>query len=80
MVERIADPLPKCHGREEAVRLSKLIELRVSVQHSGRDELVKDTDDEWRKDSEHDVVERPCPGFVNDLSRVVVEQRILGQS
>lgn len=56
MVERIANPLPECHGREEAVRLTKLIELRVSIQHSSGNKLVKDTDDEGRKDGEYDVV------------------------
>jgi len=39
--------------------------------------LVEDTDDERRKYGEEHVVERPSPGLVNDLSRVVIKERVL---
>jgi hypothetical protein len=57
MVKRIADPLPESHRREEAVRLSQLIELGIPIQHSGRNKLIKDTDDQWGEDGENNVVE-----------------------
>lgn len=57
VIERIPDPLPKCSGREELVVLSELIQLWIPVEHSGRHELVEDTDDERGKDGEENVVE-----------------------
>jgi hypothetical protein len=36
--------------------------------------LVEDTDNEWRKDGEEDVVEGESPGFVGDLSREIVKE------
>lgn len=57
MIKCIGDPLPKRRWCEKAVGLTQTVELWVSVEHSGRNELVKDADDEWRKHGEDDVVE-----------------------
>jgi hypothetical protein len=57
VVESVPNPLPECHRGKETVRLSKLIQLRVSIEHSCRDELVENTDDQRRKNGEDDVVE-----------------------
>jgi hypothetical protein len=42
---------------EEGILLSQLIELRVSVQETSRDKLVKYADHQRRGNSEEDVVE-----------------------
>jgi hypothetical protein len=57
VVESVPNPLPECHRGKETVRLPELIQLRVSIEHSCRDELVENTDDERRKNGEDDVVE-----------------------
>ena len=77
MVERIADPEPKCRLREELVPLPELVQLRVAIQESRGDELVEDTDDEGWEDGEDDVVQRERPGLVGDLTGEVVEEGIL---
>jgi hypothetical protein len=48
MVEGVSDPLPKRRLGKEGVALAKLVKLRVPVQHTRRDKLVKNTDDQWR--------------------------------
>jgi hypothetical protein len=77
MVDSVRCPHPERLWREEVVLLSKPIELRVPVQHSGADELIEDADDERREEGEDDVVERERPGFVGDLTGKVVEERVL---
>jgi hypothetical protein len=57
MEQRISKPHPKCGLREESVFLSERVQLRVSIQYPGRDKLVEDTDDEWRKHGEDNVVQ-----------------------
>ena len=77
VVEGIADPVEERHGREEVVLLPELVQLRVSVEHSGRDELVEDTDNEGWEDREDDVVVGHRPAFEGDLAGEVVEPRVL---
>lgn len=57
MVESVADPLPECHRGKETVGLSELIQLGVPIEHPRGDELVENTDDQRRKDSEDNIVE-----------------------
>jgi hypothetical protein len=57
--------------------LAKPVELRVAVEHAGRDELVEDADDKRREDRKDDVVQRERPRLVGDLARKVVEERVL---
>lgn len=61
MVERICNPEPECSLREEFVFLTQDIELRITVQKSGRDELIENTDDEGRQYSKDNIVERERP-------------------
>lgn len=61
------------HPGEEGVHLEKdaflaeLVELRVSIEEAGRDELVEDAHHEGGKDGKEDVVERQSPGLHDDL-------------
>lgn len=77
VIECIADPQPKGRLREELVPLPELVQLRVAIQESRRDELVEDTDDERREDGEDDIVQRERPGLVGDLTGEVVEEGVL---
>lgn len=77
VVERVDDPKPECLGREEVVLLAELVQLGVSIEHSCADELVKDSDDERGQEGEDDVVERERPRLVGDLTREVVDERVL---
>lgn len=77
MIERICYPLPEGSGCEEAVRLPQPIQLRVAIEHASADELIEDTYDQGREDGEDDIVVRHCPAFKRNLSRVVVEPRVL---
>lgn len=56
MIQGIGNPEPKCSFGEEDVLLAQSVQLRVAIQHSGRDELIKDADDERWEYSEDDVV------------------------
>ena len=77
MIEGINNPLPESSTRKERIPLTKLVQLRVSIQYSSWDELVEDTDNERWEDSEDDVVEGECPWFEGDLTWEVVEEREL---
>lgn len=61
VIESICDPLPECRFGEENILLAEYIKLRISVKDASRDELVKDADDERRKDGEDNVVKGECP-------------------
>ena len=61
MVQRIRDPEPESGLGEEYILLAQDVELRIPIQDTGRDELVKDTDNERRQDGENDVIERQRP-------------------
>ena len=78
VIEGVEDPEPKRGLCEERVLLPEHVELRIAIEDAGRDELVKDADDERREDGEDDVVQGQGPGLVRDLARKVVEERVLG--
>ena len=67
MVEAIEDPGKERVHLEEDPFLPQLVELRVSVEESGGNELVEDTHDKRRKDCEEDVIEGEGPRLKNDL-------------
>jgi len=56
VIERVSDPIEKGDRREEVILLAKLIELGIPVKHASRDELIEDSNDEGRENSEDDVV------------------------
>ena len=58
MVESIADPIEEGVGREEVILLSELIKLGIPVEHTCRDVLIENPDDQRREDGENDVVVR----------------------
>lgn len=68
MIESIDDPRPETGDLEKHSFLAQLIELRISIQQSRRDKLLNNSQDERGKHREDDVVERECPGFVDDLA------------
>ena len=61
MVQRIRNPEPESGLCEEHILLAQDVELRIPIQDSGGDELVKDTDNERRQDGENDVIEGQRP-------------------
>jgi len=61
MVQRVHDPEPESGLCEEHILLAQGVELRVPIQDTGGDKLVKDTDDERRQDGENDIVQGQCP-------------------
>lgn len=56
VVQCVHDPEPESGFCEEHVLLTQGVELRVPIQNTRGDELVKDPDDERGKDGEHDIV------------------------
>jgi hypothetical protein len=48
VVESVAHPREERVHAEEGALLAKKVELRITVEKSGRDELVKDTHGEGR--------------------------------
>lgn len=58
MVEGVPDPVEKGDRREEVVLLAQLVQLRIPIEHTRRDKLVKDANDQWWEDGENDVVVR----------------------
>ncbi len=46
MIEGVADPVEEVDRGEEVVLLAEMVQLGIPVEHSGRNELVEDTDDE----------------------------------
>jgi hypothetical protein len=56
VIERVADPLPKGRSRKEGVALTEFVQLRIPIQHPGRDELIEYTDDKRWKNGEKDIV------------------------
>ena len=67
MIQRVPNPQPKRRLGEEHVLLAERIQLRISIQHPRRHELVKDPDHERWEDGEDDVVKRDRPGLIGDL-------------
>jgi hypothetical protein len=57
VVESVDNPHPELRSREELILLTQNIQLRIPVQNSCRYELIKHSDDQRWKNSEHDVVE-----------------------
>jgi hypothetical protein len=56
MVEAIKNPGEERMHLEKDTFLSELIKLGISIEEAGRDELIKDSHDKWRKDGKEDVV------------------------
>lgn len=77
MIKRIGDPKPERCAGEEDVLLAEHIELGIPIQDSGRNELVENSDNERRKDSEQNIVEGKGPGLVCNLTREIIEERKL---
>ena len=77
VVQRVRDPEPEGGFCKERILLTEGVELRVTIQDSGGDELIKDPDDEGRQNGENDVVQGQRPRLVRDLSGEVVEERVL---
>jgi hypothetical protein len=77
VVQRVHDPEPESGLCEERILLAQGVELRIPIQDTGGDELVKDADDERRQDGENDIVQGQRPRLIGDLSGEVVEERIL---
>lgn len=61
MVKTIGDPSPEVSNSEEYTLLAELIELGISIQQSGGDELIHDAERKWRKNGEDDVEEGQRP-------------------
>ena len=61
MVETIRNPRPEAVHLKEHAFLTELVKLRISVEKSGRDELVGYTHGERGEESEKDVIERKSP-------------------
>lgn len=79
MVDRGNNPREERAHLEECILLPYLVQLRVSVQQTCRDELVEDAHDEGWQDREDDVVERERPGFVDNFSREGILEHVLEQ-
>lgn len=52
----------------ESVLLAKLVQLRVSIQHTSADKLIKYTEDDGREDGEQDVVKGEGPALLEHLA------------
>lgn len=76
VVKRIPDPKEKPYGSEEVILLTQVIELWVSIEHTSRDELVENTNDQRWEDGEYDIVECHCPSLERDLTAVIVKPRV----
>ena len=61
MVQCVHDPEPESGLCEERILLPQGVKLRIPVQDTGGDELVKDANDERRQDGEDDVVQGQRP-------------------
>lgn len=68
MIEAIQYPGEERMRLEEDTFLTKLVELRVAIEQTRRDVLIKDTEYERWQDREDDVVERHRPRLVDRLS------------
>lgn len=77
MIQSVDDPQPELCAGEKFISLAEDIQLRVAIQYAGGYKLVEDTDDEWGKHSENDVVQGQRPRLVGDLAGEVVEERVL---
>lgn len=64
-------------GTYEYALLAKLVELWIPIQQTSADELVENAHNERWQDGKEDVVERKCPGFVNDLTGECILERVL---
>ena len=79
VIEGIADPVEERDRGEKVILLSQLIQLRIPIEHSRRDELVEDTNDEWRENGEDHIVESHGPAFKRDLTGEVIEPGVLSE-
>jgi hypothetical protein len=77
MINSVCEPHPKGRLCEEHIPLTQHIELRISIQHASRHELIKYTNDQWWQDGEEDIVKRESPGLVRNHARKVVTERVL---
>lgn len=68
MVKSISYPGEEGVHAEEGAFLAKKIELRVTVEKSGRDKLITDPHCKGGQNCEEDVVEGQRPGLVDDLA------------
>ena len=80
MIERVHNPLPESCLSKEEVLLAEDVELRVTIEDTGGDELIEDTDEKGRKDGEEYVVQREGPGLERDLAGEVIEERELQEN
>lgn len=53
----------------EFVLLTQFVQFRVAIEHASSDELVEDSEHDWRKNREDDVVEREGPALFKYLAR-----------
>lgn len=77
MVEAVCNPRPKLGDSEKDALLAELVKLRVTIKKSSRNELIHNTYRKGGENSEDDVEEGQRPGFVNDLARKGILERIL---
>lgn len=77
MVESVSDPGPEGVHPEESSFLSQSVQLRISIEQSGRDELIEDANGKWWEDREDDVVEGQDPRFVDGLTGEGVLEGVL---
>jgi hypothetical protein len=62
---------------EEYTLLTKLVQLGIAVEKTSANELIEDTENKGGHDGKQDVVEGECPGFVDNLTREGVLERVL---
>lgn len=72
VIQSVSDPQPESLLGEERVLLAEHVQMRVTVENTSRDELIKYANNEWRKDGKEDVVEGERPRFIGDLTGEVV--------
>lgn len=56
VVQSVPDPKPELSPREERITLAEHVELRIPIEDTRRNKLIKDTDHQRRKHCEDDVV------------------------
>jgi hypothetical protein len=56
------------------VLLPEGVQLRIPIQYSSRNELIKDADDKWREHGENNIVKGERPRLEGDLTGKVVEE------
>ena len=58
VVEAVENPREECVHSEENALLPELVELRVTIEETSRDELIEDTHRDRRRYGEKNVVQR----------------------